>query len=340
MKSFRSDNYSGVHPEIMQAIIDSNLEHAPSYLEDFYTIEANKIIKKNFTEDCKIIYCFNGTAANVLALRACTKPYQSIICSDVAHINKNETGAIESLVGSKLIGLAHQNGKITAQQIEDFLKTHKGIHEPQPKVVSIAQATEAGTVYTTEEIKAIKEVCVKNKLYLHVDGCRIFNAAVFLDKSLAEISCEIGVDILSLGGTKNGAMMAEAVLVFNKELFDGVEYLQKNTLQLYSKNRFLAAQYLALFKNNLWQRNAENANKMASLLASKLTEFSEVIIVVPCESNQLFLMMPLEWCKVLQEKYFCYVWMENPPIVRVVCSFDSTEDDVNSMIEAIRELKN
>jgi threonine aldolase len=338
-KTFKSDNYSGVHLEVMSAIFASNIGHVAAYMNDEYTIQANTILQENFGAKCKILYCFNGTSANVLALRACLKPYQSVICANSAHINTNEAGAPEGIIGTKLVLLPHENGKLTAEQLSNYLASSNGIHSPQPKVVSIAQSTEYGTVYTIEELKAIKKVCVEHNLYLHMDGCRIYNAAVYLGRSLAEMTSEVGIDVLSLGGTKNGAMMAEAVLFFNKDLFDGLGYLHKNTLQLYSKNRFMAVQFTALFTNNLWRRNADNANEMAAFMADRLQEIEGVSIAFPCQTNQVFVQMPLAWCKALERKGYCYILSENPPLIRLVCSFDTTKENVRELIEDIRELE-
>jgi threonine aldolase len=338
-KTFKSDNYSGVHFEVMSAIFAANVGHATAYSNDEYTHKANLTLQENFggkEKVHKILYVFNGTSANVLALRACLRPYQSIICANSAHINANETGAVESITGSRLVLLPQTNGKITAQQISEFLEHSNGIHSPQPKVVSITQTTEYGTTYTIEELKAIKKVCLEHDLYLHLDGCRIYNAAVFLACDFAAMTSEVGIDILSLGGTKNGAMMAEAVLVFNQSLVNGLEYLQKNTLQLYSKNRFMAVQFSALFTNNLWKRNAENANNMAKYMAEELQKIENVKLAFPCETNQLFVEMPLEWCKNLESKGYCYIIDEKQPLIRLVCSYDTTKEDVHELIANIK----
>jgi threonine aldolase len=340
-KTFKSDNYSGVHLEIMSAIFAANVGHATAYMQDEYTIQANTTIEDIFGK-CKILYCFNGTSANVLALRACLRAYQAVICANSAHIHNNETAAPESIIGCKLITLTAQDGKITAQQIKEHLAWSNGIHSPQAKVVSITQPTEYGTTYSIEELKAIKEVCLAHDLYLHIDGCRIYNAAVHLNCNLAAISSEIGVDILSLGGTKNGAMMAEAVLIFNPDLSNGVEYLQKNTLQLYSKNRYMAVQFTALFSNNLWKRNAENANKMTKLLATELEKIATMQLAFPCQTNQLFVQTSLTICKYLEQKGFCYILSEDTSkqtgLIRFVCSYDTQKEDIQALIACIQEI--
>lgn len=337
--TFRSDNYSGVHPEIMAALSAANDGHAPAYMNDEFTLEANNLLKEHFAKEIRVLYCFNGTSANVLALRACLKPYQSIICSSSAHIHGHEAGAPEGIIGTKLILLPHKDGKITAQQVEEHLSAHAGTHMPQPKVVSLTQATEYGTVYSVSELKAIKKVCEQHAIYLHVDGCRIYNAAVHLGCSLAAIANESGVDILSLGGTKNGAMMAEAALFFNPDLFEGLAYLQKSTLQLYSKNRFMAVQFTALFSNDLWKRNASHANAMAKLLAEELGGIKGVRLVVPCQTNQLFVEMPLPWCLALEQKGLCYILSKSPPVIRLVCSFDTSKADIARLLTELEDCR-
>ena len=338
-RTFKSDNYSGVHPEVMVALAAVNSGHAPAYMNDSFTLEATRQLRDHFGPDCEVLYCFNGTSANVLALRACLRPYQSVLCASTSHLHQNETGAPESILGTKLVLLPHQDGKIQAIQLRTHLATTgNGIHSPQPKVVSITQSTECGTCYTPEEIRAIKEVCVEHDLFLHMDGCRLYNAAAHLGCDLAETSNRAGVDILSLGGTKNGAMIAEAVLVFNPLLHEGLRYLQKNTLQLCSKNRFIAAQFTALFTNELWLRNAAHANGMATTLAGKLRGIPDVKLAHPVDTNQLFVQMPMSSCRALEEKGYGYVFSHDPPTLRLVCSFDTEEAEMSELIQDIQAL--
>lgn len=323
----------------MIALSAVNQGHAPAYMNDEFTKETTELLRGHFSSDCEVIYCFNGTSANVLALRACLRPYQSVICASTSHLHQNETGAPESIIGTKLVLLPHANGKINAAQLRTHLATSgNGIHSPQPKVVSITQSSECGTCYTLEEIRAIKEVCLEHDLFLHMDGCRLYNAAVHLRCSLAETSNLAGVDILSLGGTKNGAMIAEAVLVFNPRLFEGLLYLQKNTLQLCSKNRFIAAQFSALFTDRLWLRNADHANAMAAKLAALLQAIPQMTLAHPAETNQLFFQMPMSWCRALEEKGYGYLFSHDPPTLRLVCSFDTEETEMDQLIQDIRAL--
>jgi threonine aldolase len=340
LKTFKSDNYSGVHPDVMQSIIDCNKDHAPSYGEDIYTQQASQLIESIFGAPCKIAYVFNGTGANVLSIRTSLRPYQSLLCSEWAHIATNETAAPESLAGVKLLTIPSANGKVTPQQIMDRHRKESinEVHASKPGMLSIAQCTEFGTVYTIEELSAIREVTRGLGLLLHIDACRIYHAAAHLSCSLADLTTGIGADIISLGGTKNGAMMAEAVLVFNPALWEGFEYLHKNTTQLYSKNRFAAAQFLALLNNGLWFRNATHANHMAQLLAENVAGIEGVKLLQQVEANHVFLGVPMPVAIQLYEKGWCYPWSEDPPQVRLVCSFDTTEEDINLFLAELRLL--
>lgn len=339
-RSLKSDNFSGVHPDIMQALVDSNADHAPSYGEDSYTEAAYRLMEEVFGKPCKTAFVFNGTGANVLSVRLCLRPYQSLLCSRQAHITTNETGAPESLAGVKVLSIDTPDGKVRPEQV--MYLYHKQlaneIHAPQPRMLSVAQCTELGTVYTPEELKALREVIRQLDMYLHIDACRLYNAAVHLGCSLAEISSHIGADVISLGGTKNGAMMAEAVVVFNEDLWDGLYYLHKNTTQLYSKNRYAAAQFLALLKDDLWQRNAAHANNMATQLAAAVDGIPGVELLQKVESNHVFLGIPLVAGMQLQEMGWCYVWDDNPVSIRLVCSFDTREEDIHLFVADLRRV--
>lgn len=339
-KTFASDNYSSVHPEVMQALIEANTEHAKAYGNDEYTKKAKELIKAEFGNNVDIYFVFTGTAANVLSLKACVKPYQSIICADSSHLNVNETGAPEAITGSKLITIKNENGKISLESIKARFEQElsNAPHSPRPRVVSIAQTTEYGTIYSPEEIKQIAEFCKENGMYLHMDGCRIYNAAAKTNKTLRELSVDCGVDIMSIGGTKNGLMFAEAVLIFNDELKKDFQYLQKQGLQLYSKMRYLSVQYIPFFENKLWLKNAEHANKMTDLLFEKLKEISEIQITKPVESNHIFAIFPKEIIEEIQKNFYFYVWDNLTNEVRLVTSFDTTEDDVNKFVENIKYL--
>lgn len=340
LRTFKSDNYSGVHPDVMQALISCNKDHSPSYGEDEYTEQAQQLLIKVFGAPHKVAFVFNGTGANILSIRTCLRPYQSLICSEWAHIATNETGAPESLAGVKLLTIPSADGKVTPEQVmaRHRKETINEIHASQPKMLSIAQCKEFGTVYTPEELKALRAVTNELGMYLHLDACRIYHAAAHLSCSLADLTSGIGADIISLGGTKNGAMMAEAVLVFNSALWEGFEYLHKNTTQLYSKNRFAAVQYMALLSNDLWLQNATHANNMAGLLAEKVAVIPGVGILQQVEANHVFLGVPMPVAMALYEKGWCYPWTEVPPQVRLVCSFDTTAEDIDLFVAQLRLL--
>jgi len=339
-RSFKSDNFSGVHQEIMAALSLANVDHSPSYGEDAYTQRAYDALEEALGAPCRIAFVFNGTGANVLALKTALRPYQSVVCSEWAHINTNETGAPESMIGTKMLAISSPDGKITPESIRQRAgrETLNEIHATQPKVLSIAQCTEYGTVYTPDELLRLKKMADELHLYLHMDGCRLYNAAAAVGCSLADMTAAAGVDILSLGGTKNGAMMAEAVVVFNEDLWEGLAYLQKNTTQLFSKNRFIAAQFSALFHNDLWYRNAFHANRMAALLSEGLTAMDGLELSKPVEANHVFIHLPLSVGMQLQEEGWCYVWNEDPAEVRFVCSFDTTEQDVDDLLRSLRRI--
>ncbi|HEY5823041.1 MAG TPA: aminotransferase class V-fold PLP-dependent enzyme, partial [Cyclobacteriaceae bacterium] len=292
MKTFASDNYAGVHPEIMQALVNANQEHAGSYGSDEYTEKAIKKFKTFFGENIEVFFVYNGTGANVLGLSALTQSVNSIICSDGAHINVDESTAPEKFTGCKLVTIPSADGKITAEEAEQKIQRLDDQHHPQAKVISISQTSEYSTVYTVEEIKALSAVAKKHNLYLHMDGSRIANAAVTLSKSFREFTVDAGVDVLSFGGTKNGLMFGEAIIFFKPELATNFKYIRKQGMQLNSKMRFISAQFEALLSNDLWKRNASHTNNLAKLLEKGLKEIPQAIITQKVEGNGVFLTLP------------------------------------------------
>lgn len=342
-RNFNSDNASGVCPEVMQALLKANHGHVPSYGADMLTREAEDKIKKALGRECEIFFVYNGTAANNLAAKAVLRNIDSIICPDNAHIHCLESGAPYSHIGCKLITVPATDGKITPEHIRRAYEkeTYWGPHATRPKLVSITQSTELGTVYTLTELAAIKALCEELGMLLHVDGCRLYNAAVALDCSLAEL-CQ-HIDILSLGGTKNGLMFGEAVVFFDQHFFgqkpaDGFLHLRKQGLQLHSKMRFIAAQMNALFTDALWQKNALQANRMAAKLANGLLECGSIELVCPVETNQVFVTMPKTIGRQLQEISGCLLNDPETSTYRLVTSFDTTEDDVDMLVDAARKL--
>ncbi len=337
-RGFASDNNAGVHPEILAAIAEANVGHALGYGDDSYTRAAIDAFKRHFGEDIDVYFVFNGTGANVLGLKAITRSHNAVICAQTAHINVDECGAPESFTGCKLIPLPTTDGKITVDQIKAQLHSIGFQHHSQPKVVSITQCTELGTVYTPEEIKTIADFVHRNGMILHVDGSRLCNAAARLGVGLREITVDAGVDVLSFGGTKNGLMYGEAVVFFHKELSEDFKYIRKQGMQLGSKMRFLSAQFHRLLSGDLWLENAAHANRMAALLAEKLARFPQVRLTQPVETNAVFAVVPRECIQALQQRYFFYVWNEETNEVRWMTSFDTTPDDVEAFVEALGEV--
>ncbi|TAJ10293.1 low specificity L-threonine aldolase [Marinilabiliaceae bacterium JC017] len=337
-KGFASDNNAGVHPAVMQALSGVNKGHAVGYGEDTITASAIELFKEVLGDSVEVFFVYNGTGANVLALQALTQSYNAVICSDVAHIHVDECGAPEKLSGCKLLTVHSPNGKLTVDLIKQHMHGFGFEHHAQPKVISITQATELGTVYSIEEIKTIAEFAHENGLYLHMDGARLANAAASLQCSLKELTFDAGVDVLSFGGTKNGLMFGEAVVFANRQLAENVKYVRKQSAQLHSKMRFIAAQFKALLSNGLWLDNARQANQMAILLADRLKAIPQVEVTQKVDSNGIFAIVP-EWLiEPLQKSFFFYVWDESRDEVRWMTSFDTVPEDIDAFIERIKEI--
>jgi threonine aldolase len=289
-----SDNWAPVHPLVMNALIEANKGYAPSYGSDSYTEEAQKLIQDALGAECRVFMVPTGTGANIVALKLACRRHESVICTDIAHIQYQESGAAESIVGCKLLSVPHLGGKITAQWIQKKLKSERafGKHSTSCRVLSIAQPTEVGTVYTTEELKALASLCREENLLFHIDGSRLYNAAASLKVGLEAIVRASQLDILSLGGTKNGLMGAEALVIFNPALFEGSDHLQKQTLQLMSKTRYFSAQYIPFFKKNLWLDLSLHANQKAQEIAAIIENIPQLSLSYPVESNQIFFIAP------------------------------------------------
>jgi len=336
-KTFASDNYSGVHPEIMQALLLANAGHRSSYGADDFTKRTEKKFKNFFGDTVEVFFVYNGTGANVLGLSAMTHSFNSIICSDLAHINVDESTAPEKFLGCKLITIPTKDGKIYPEEIEAKIQRVDDQHHPQARVISLSQSTEYGTVYSVAEIKAIASLAKKHDLLLHMDGSRISNAAVSLKKDFREFTCDAGVDVLSFGGTKNGMMFGEAVLFFNPDLATHFKFIRKQGMQLHSKGRFIGAQFEALLTNDLWKRNAMHANTMASLLEKGLLKIPGIKITQSVDANGIFAIFPISVIPALQESHFFYVWNERTSEVRLMCSFDTTEKDVVDFLKNVQD---
>jgi threonine aldolase len=336
-RSFASDNNAGVHPEIIDAIKAANDGHVIAYGSDQITARAGELFEKHFGGDVAVYFVFGGTGANVLGLKSITKSYQAIICADTAHVNVDECGAPEKFTGCKLLTLPTPDGKLRVEQIKPLLHGIGVEHHVQPGAISISQATEMGTVYTPEELKTLADFAHDNGMRLHVDGARLANAAVSLNATLKEITTDVGVDVLSFGGTKNGMIYGEAVVFFDKSLASDFKYIRKQGMHLPSKMRFISAQFEALLAGDLWRRSATHANRMAQILGTELAKVPKIELTQPVETNGVFAIIPEEYIAALQEKYFFYVWDPDISEVRLMASFDTTEEDIRDFINFVKE---
>ncbi len=337
-RGFASDNNSGVHPQIMEAMVAVNQGHVTAYGEDAHSKAAERLFKENFGEQAEVFMVYNGTGANVIAIQALTRSFNAVICAETAHIHVDECGAPEKHSGCKILTVATPDGKLTPQLIQMHLHGFGFEHHAQPKVVSISQTTEMGTVYSLEEIKRLAEFVHRQGLFLHMDGARISNAAASLNCSFKAMTTELGVDVLSFGGTKNGMMFGEAVVFLNSSLAADVKYIRKQTTQLHSKMRFIAAQFMAYFSGELWRKNALHANRMAQLLYQELKDVKGVEITQKVEANGVFARLPQAVIKPLQEAFFFYVWDEHLNEVRWMASFDTTHEDIKKFVARLKEL--
>ncbi|MEP6507981.1 MAG: low specificity L-threonine aldolase [Gemmatimonadales bacterium] len=333
-RHFSSDNWSGVHPEVIAAMVAVNAGHVPSYGHDTYTGATIARLRDLFGEHAEIFLVFSGTGANVLGLQTLALPFNTVICAGTAHIYTSECGAAEKHVGCKLSPVPTRDGKIDRDGIAKHFHDFGNDHHVQPSAVSISQATEYGTVYSPDEIRVISGFVHEHGLKLHMDGARLANAAAHLGVSLREISGDSGVDVLSFGGTKNGMIAGEAVVFFDPELARNFAYRRMQGMQLSSKMRFIAAQFDALLEDDLWLRSAKHANRMASLLADGLASIEGVRLTQKVQANEVFASIPREKIAGLQEIASFQVWNEGISEARFVASFDTTEEDVSSFLAA------
>ncbi|PLX22459.1 MAG: threonine aldolase [Marinilabiliales bacterium] len=336
-RGFASDNNSGVHPEIMKAIIEANNGHTIAYGDDIYTDKAKAKLYEHFGNDIDIYFVFIGTAANVLGLNAATRSWNAVICAETAHINEDECGAPQKFNGFKLLTVETPDGKLTVESVQKHIKGIGFEHHSQPKVISITQVTELGTIYSVDEIKTLADFAHQNNMYLHMDGARIANAAVSLKKKFKEFTKDAGVDILSFGGTKNGMMYGEAILFLSKKLGEDFKYVRKQGMQLASKMRYISAQFERYLSDNLWYKNAEHSNKMAQLLAEKIQEIPQIQITQKVEANGVFAIVPSrEMIEDLKHEYFFYDWDEMRNEVRWMTSFDTQKEDIIKFVDLIK----
>lgn len=335
MRGFGSDNHSGVHPEILQALATANVDHAPAYGTDDFTDKCQEMFKSFFGKSAETFFVFNGTAANVLSLKALMKSHESCLVTDISHLNLDECGAPEFFAG-KLIPIKSHDGKLTIAELEKHLIRLGDQHFTQPRVVSLTQPTEVGTVYSLDEIKAITTWAKKNNLFVHMDGARFTNAVYKLNCSMQQMTTDLGVDVLSFGGTKNGLMFGEAVVILNPAVGKDFKYIRKQAAQLPSKTRFIAAQFLAFLNNDLYLRIAKHSCDMALLFRDTLND--KLKINYPVQSNALFAEIPQPLVKKLKQKYFFYVWDENTFECRLMMSWDTSKEDIEGFCKALDEI--
>jgi threonine aldolase len=335
-RGFASDNSATVHPAVLDAIVAANRGHAFGYGHDSYTRGVEERVEQEFGEGARAFFVFNGSGANVLSLRAACRPWHAVICATSAHINVDECGGPEAIAGVKLLSTPTPEGKLTPALVEQLISRVGDEHAVQPGLVSLTQCTELGAVYTIDETRAITSLAHRHGLLVHVDGARLANAAVALDTSLRAITTDAGVDVVSFGGTKNGLLGAEAVVMIGDGIADGFEYLRKQTTQLASKMRFLAAQFDALMTEQLWRTNATRANGMAARLAAAVNGVPGLQITRPVQTNAVFAALPANASSQLRERFDFYPWDESVGEVRWMCSWDTTEDDVDEFAVAIR----
>jgi threonine aldolase len=338
-RHFASDNYAGVHPEVLAAIAAANCGHVPGYGDDPVTASAEAAFRRLIGDDVRVFFAFNGTGANVVALAAALRPYQAVICPQSAHLNNDECGAFERFAGGKLVAVATSDGKLTPDDVRRNVRELGNVHHVQVGAISISQSTEVGTVYTVEELAALGAVAREYKLLFHLDGARLANAAVALDIDLHALLVETGIDVCTFGGTKNGLLFGEAI-VFPKyhPAIEALPFTRKQGMQLASKMRFVAAQFEALLRDDLWRRSALHANAMARRLAAHLHAIDGVRIVYPVEANGVFAAIDPQLVAPLQNERRFYVWDEEASIVRWMAAFDTSETDVDMFAAAIARI--
>ena len=334
-RTFASDNCAAVHPRIMAALLAANSGHAESYGKDRFTHSAIGKFQEHFGRDVDVYFVFNGTAANVLSLKAITESFHAVLCSEWSHLNRHECGGPERFLGCKLIDLPSSHGKIRVADIEPWL-TEYDEHYAQPKAISITQATELGTLYRSDEVREIARAAHRHGLLLHMDGARICNAAAALREPLRKVTRDLGVDVLSFGGTKNGLMFGDAVVFFDRQLSRNFKYIRKQGLQLGSKMRYIGAQFDALLTDGLWLECAAHANRMAALLAKLMRTVPGVNVVEKVETNVVFAQIPKSKVKALQRKHVFHMWDTEKSVARWMTAFDTTPENVRSFAEAVR----
>jgi threonine aldolase len=335
-RGFASDNNAAIHPDVLSAIVGANVGHAPAYGDDPWTERALQVLEEHFGEGIQAFFVLTGTGANVLGIDAVTEPHHSVICPETAHIHEDECGAPERFTGCKLLSCETPDGRLRPEDVKRHLVGIGFEHHSQPRVISISQTTELGTVYSVAQIRALADLAHENGMLLQMDGARIANAAAALDLPLAAFTRDAGVDILSFGGTKNGMLAGEAVVFFDPEHAQGFEYRRKQAMQLFSKMRFVAAQFEALFGSDLWLENARHANAMGTRLAAGLESVDGVELAQPVEANAVFATLPANRIERLQAAFPFYLWDDTLSLARLMCSFDTNPQDVDAFVDLVR----
>jgi threonine aldolase len=337
--SFASDNYAGAHPEVLAALATANGGHQSAYGADAYTAALPEVFAPLFGDGIEVYPVWNGTGANVVGLMSLTDRWSGVVCSDVAHINTDECAAPERVGGLKLLPVPAPHGKLTTELVDREARGFEDEHRAKPAVLSLTQSTELGAVYTPDEVKTLADHAHRLGMSVHMDGARLANAAAALDVPVREFTRDAGVDVLSFGGTKNGLVFGEAIVVLNPERVRGVLYLRKLATQLSSKMRFVAAQLEALLADDLWLRSAAHANAMATRLAAGVTGLEGIEITAPVDANAVFVRLPRAVVDAVRPRFPFYLWDESDParpVARWMCSFDVTEADVDAFVDAVR----
>lgn len=337
-RGFASDNFAGVHPRILEAMVACNQGHAMAYGDDALTARARQAFDRLFGQPVSTHFVFNGTAANVLSLMAFAKPYGAVLCTDLAHLWNDESTAPERTLGMRLIPLRSVNGKLDPEALKAVLGRGHGVHGALPVALTLTQPTEVGTVYSREELKELVELAHAHGLGVHVDGARLGCAVAHLDTNLPTLLLETGVDVVSFGGTKQGMLCGEAVVFLKPGIGNDFPYWQKHSLQLASKMRFISAQFEALLAEDLWLQNARQANAMARLLEEALQPLPFIRKAFPVQANAVFAYLPPEWIAPLQQESFFWPWDEREGLVRWMCAWDSQPEDIQTFVTALSRM--
>jgi threonine aldolase len=333
--SFASDNYAGAHPEVIAAIAAANTGHQPAYGADAVTELLRDLIRENFGSQAEVYPMLTGTGANVVALQAMARPWEAVVCTSAAHIHLDEGGAPEKVAGLKLWPIGTDDAKLSPELLDTEAWGYGDVHRAQPTILSLTQSTESGTVYSPNELAALVDRARSHDMRVHLDGARLANAAAHLGVPLRAITTDVGVDVVCFGGTKNGALGAEAIVVLNPDAVPGVEFLRKSAMQLASKMRFVSAQFTALLTDELWRRNAEHANRLAQLLYREVVDIPGIEVVRQPQANSVFAVLPSDVTERLQRRFPFYLWDRTRGEVRWMCAWDTTPADVDMFAAAV-----